>query len=45
LMTNGKIEREGEFDKGKLIDGNIYFYDEEGNLERTEVYKEGKLVK
>ncbi len=39
-----KIDREGDFVKGKLMDGKRYFYDENGDLVKTLIYKGGKVV-
>jgi antitoxin component YwqK of YwqJK toxin-antitoxin module len=40
-----KVDREGDFVKGKLINGKRYFYNEEGILIKTLVYENGKVVK
>jgi antitoxin component YwqK of YwqJK toxin-antitoxin module len=42
--TKGQITAEGTFDKGKLIDGKKYFYDNDGNLLKINIYKNGRLV-
>ena len=34
---------DGEFQDGKLWSGKHYIYDENGLLERIDVYKEGKF--
>jgi antitoxin component YwqK of YwqJK toxin-antitoxin module len=39
-----KIEREGEWKDGKLIDGKRYYYDETGKLIKTSIYKNGNIV-
>jgi len=39
-----KIEREGDWKDGKLIDGKRYYYDESGKLTKTSVYKNGNIV-
>jgi antitoxin component YwqK of YwqJK toxin-antitoxin module len=39
-----KIDREGDFVNGKLINGKRYIYDDDGNLVRTLIYKEGKIT-
>lgn len=39
-----KIDREGDFENGKLINGKRYFYNDEGTLIKTLIYKEGKVV-
>ncbi len=41
---NKDILMDGEFIGGKLWDGKHYIYDDNGLLERIEVYKEGKYV-
>lgn len=41
---NKDIYMDGEFKKGKLWTGKHYIYDENGLLERIEVYKDGKYV-
>ncbi|PKR82205.1 hypothetical protein CW751_02415 [Brumimicrobium salinarum] len=37
-----ELWQEGEFKNGKLYDGRLYIYDEDGLLFKVEVYKEGK---
>ncbi len=39
-----KVDREGEFRNGKLIDGKRYFYNSKGELIKTSIYKNGKLI-
>ena len=39
-----KLDREGDFVNGKLINGKRYFYDDNGNLTRTLIYKDGKIT-
>lgn len=39
-----KKEKEGIFKNGYLFEGKQFFYDEEGNLLKTAVYKEGKII-
>ncbi len=39
-----KIDKEGIFENGYLIDGKQYFYDEKGILIKTANYKDGKIV-
>ncbi len=39
-----KIDREGDFVNGKLFNGKRYFYDDDGNLTRTLIYKDGKVA-
>ncbi len=39
-----KIDREGDFVNGKLMNGKRYIYDDEGNLTKVLIYKEGKVV-
>ena len=43
--VNGKIERKGNFVKGKIIDGERYVYDGNGNLDYIEVYADGQVKK
>jgi len=38
-----KIDREGLFQNGKLIDGKKYIYDENGTLVKIAVYENGRL--
>lgn len=42
VYKNQEIWQDGEFKKGKLYDGKLYIYDEDGLLFKIEVYKEGK---
>jgi antitoxin component YwqK of YwqJK toxin-antitoxin module len=39
-----KIDREGEFRDGKLIDGERHYYNTEGKLIKTVVYKNGRVA-
>lgn len=39
-----KLDREGDFINGKLINGKRFFYNDNGDLIRTLIYKEGKAV-
>ncbi len=39
-----KLDREGDFVNGKLMEGKRFFYDDNGNLIRTLIYKGGKAV-
>lgn len=39
-----KVEREGEWKNGKLVDGKRYYYDETGKLIKTTVYRNGNVV-
>lgn len=41
---NKDILMDGEFQKGKLWSGKHYIYDDNGLLERIDVYKEGKFT-
>jgi len=41
---DGKLDREGEWKNGRLIDGKKYFYDESGKLIKTTIYKNGNVV-
>ncbi len=39
-----KTDREGDFVKGKLINGKRYLYDDDGNLTKVLIYKDGRVV-
>jgi antitoxin component YwqK of YwqJK toxin-antitoxin module len=39
-----KVEREGEFKSGRLINGKKYYYNSSGVLIKTEVYANGKVT-
>jgi len=39
-----KIDREGEFRNGKLMTGKRYYYNSEGELIKTMVYKNGQVI-
>ncbi|MDA9328498.1 toxin-antitoxin system YwqK family antitoxin [Flavobacteriales bacterium] len=41
----GQVIREGYFEKGYLINGNVYMYTADGKKFRTTVYKLGKVTK
>lgn len=41
----GQVIREGYFEKGYLMDGNVYMYTADGRKFRTTVYKGGRVVK
>lgn len=41
---NGRLDREGEWKNGRLINGKKYFYDENGKLIKTTIYKNGNIV-
>jgi antitoxin component YwqK of YwqJK toxin-antitoxin module len=38
-----KVEREGDFRNGKLIDGKKYYYNADGKLIKTEIFVNGKV--
>lgn len=42
--SKGKKDQSGRFVNGQLIDGEKYFYDNNGKLSRTEKYRGGKPV-
>lgn len=42
---NKKVDREGEFLNGRLVDGKRYFYNSKGELIKTSIYKNGKLIR
>lgn len=39
-----KVDREGEFRDGKLVEGKRYYYDTEGALIKTIIYKNGRVA-
>ena len=39
-----KLDREGDFVNGKLMNGKRYFYNDNGDLTRTLIYKDGKVI-
>lgn len=39
-----KVDREGEFRDGKLIDGKRHYYNTEGELLKTAIYKNGRVA-
>jgi antitoxin component YwqK of YwqJK toxin-antitoxin module len=39
-----KIDREGEFKNGRLIDGKRYYYNSDGNLLKTVIYEDGNEI-
>ena len=41
----GQVIRAGYFEKGYLIDGNVYMYTADGKKFRTTVYKSGRVMK
>lgn len=41
---NKQVDREGEFHEGKLINGKRFYYNAESELEKTVIYKNGKIV-
>jgi antitoxin component YwqK of YwqJK toxin-antitoxin module len=43
LYPSGKVQRETEFANDKW-NGNRVHYREDGSIEKTEVYKDGKLI-
>lgn len=44
INENGQVDREGNFDRGVLIDGKKYIYDPNGKLLRTAIISGGKVV-
>lgn len=42
--NNKKIDREGEFQNGTLVNGKRYYYDTNGKLIRTAIYENGRIV-
>jgi uncharacterized protein len=43
VLKGTQVSREGSYFKGKL-DGPVFYYNQNGELEKTENYKEGKLL-
>jgi antitoxin component YwqK of YwqJK toxin-antitoxin module len=39
-----KVDREGEFQNGKLVNGKKYYYNPDGVLVKTEVYTNGRVT-
>jgi len=39
-----KLDREGDFVNGKLVNGKRFFYNDNGDLTRTLIYKDGKVT-
>ncbi|MBU0765295.1 MAG: toxin-antitoxin system YwqK family antitoxin [Bacteroidetes bacterium] len=44
LYKDGRLDQEGDFRDAQLINGKRFYYDDTGKLERTCIYKNGKLV-
>jgi len=44
MFKDGRLDREGEWKNGRLIDGKKYFYDENGKLIKTTIYKNGNIA-
>jgi len=46
ILLNSKKQKwkEGDFKKGKLVNGKEFFYDETGKLTKINIYKKGKLT-
>lgn len=42
---NGKVEKQGYFENGQLINGKQFIYDKEGHLTSTLYFKGGKLIR
>ncbi len=42
--SNKQVSKDGTFSKNRLMDGKVYFYDNDGILTRIAVYKGGKYV-
>lgn len=40
-----KVDREGEFQNGKLINGKRYYYNSDGKIIKTVIYENGRIVK
>ena len=41
---NKQVSKDGTFSKNRLIDGKVYYYDNDGMLMRVAIYKGGKYV-
>lgn len=44
MFKDGRLDREGDWKNGRLIDGKKYFYDENGKLVKTTIYKNGNIA-
>ncbi|PLX14309.1 MAG: hypothetical protein C0594_00255 [Marinilabiliales bacterium] len=44
LYKSGRLDREGEFKDSRLINGKRYYYDDNGKLEKINVYRSGRVV-
>lgn len=44
LYNNKKLEREGDFINGVFISGKRYYYNMQGELIKTAIYKNGRIV-
>lgn len=44
LFKNGRLDQEGEFKNGVLLNGKRFSYSADGKLEKTTIYKDGKAV-
>jgi antitoxin component YwqK of YwqJK toxin-antitoxin module len=42
--SNKQVSKDGTFAKSRLMDGKVYYYDDDGILTRIAVYKGGKYV-
>ncbi len=42
---NGKVDKSGYFDKGKLMNGTAFEYDSQNNLIRKTLYRDGEIFK
>ncbi len=40
-----KVDREGEFRNGKLINGKRYYYNSDGKVVKTVIYENGRIIK
>lgn len=45
VNMNGKVDRSGYFEKGKLMDGTSFEYDDNDNLIRKTIYRGGEVIK
>ena len=42
--SNKQVSKDGTFSKNRLMDGKVYYYDNDGMLMRVAIYKGGKYV-
>jgi len=42
--SNKQVSKDGTFSKSRLVSGKVYYYDNDGILNRIAIYKDGKYV-